>query len=248
MNDDLWRAYKNEGTKAQRDQLLEQYLPLVRYAAHRLAAGLPQSVDDGDLISYGVFGLIDAIEKYDPERGVKFETYAMARVRGAILDELRSIDWVPRSVRAKARAIDKAHTKLEGELHRTPTDTEIAAELEVTEEQLQAVLAQNASLSQASLDAILPSNGGDVVTLADTLADVGGDGPAGSYELTEIRARLAAAMNRIPERERLVLALYYRENLTLADVGVVLGVTESRVCQIHTKAIATAGTSASEVI
>ena len=160
-----------------------------------------------------MFGLIDAIDKFDPERGFKFETYAISRIKGAILDELRSIDWVPRSVRAKARALEKAYSKLEGELRRAPTDTELAGE----------VLAMGGER-------------GEAVTLGDTIAD-SGDGPVSRFEVEETRQLLASTINRLPEREKLVLTLYYYEGLTLAEIGGVLGVTESRVCQIHTKAV-----------
>jgi len=138
----LWAEYKDAGAREVRDQLIVHYSPLVKYVAGRVATGLPQNVDQADLVSYGIFGLIDAIEKFDLERGFKFETYAIARIKGNILDELRSIDWVPRSVRAKARAMEKAYSKLEGELHRTPSDSELADELDLTEVQLQTTLGQ----------------------------------------------------------------------------------------------------------
>src|SRR4029077_16807923 len=140
--EDLWSAYKTHATRDVRDQLIVHYSPLVKYVAGRVAVGLPQNVEQSDLVSYGIFGLIDAIEKFDPARGYKFETYAIARIKGAILDELRSIAWVPRSVRAKARALEKAYAKLESELHRSPTDEEVAAELDYTDEQLQTTLGQ----------------------------------------------------------------------------------------------------------
>src|SRR3954468_764634 len=133
----LWARYKADGERAIRDELIVHYSPLVKYVAGRVAVGLPQNVEQTDLVSYGIFGLIDALEKFDPSRGYKFETYAIARIKGAILDELRSIDWVPRSIRAKARAIEKAYSTLESQLHRTPSDTELAAELDLTDDQFQ---------------------------------------------------------------------------------------------------------------
>jgi RNA polymerase sigma factor for flagellar operon FliA len=189
-------------------------------------------------VSYGIFGLIDAIEKFDLERGYKFETYAIARIKGAILDELRSIDWVPRSVRAKARALEKAYSKLEGQLHRTPSDEEIAAEMGVTDDQLQTTLSQISFIGLVALDEMLSVGGerGESVSLGDTVAD-SGEGPVAAYEVEEMRQILADAINRMPEREKIVLTLYYYEGLTLAEIGQVLGVTESRVCQIHTKAV-----------
>jgi RNA polymerase sigma factor for flagellar operon FliA len=236
--DRLWAEYKASGDREARDRLIVHYSPLVKYVAGRVAVGLPQNVEQADLVSYGIFGLIDAIEKFDPARGYKFETYAIARIKGAILDELRSIDWVPRSVRAKARALEQAYAKLESELHRTPTDEELANELGLTDEQLQATLSQISFVGLVALDEMLTVGGdrGDSITLGDTIAD-SGEGPVGAYEVEEMRQILAEAVNRMPEREKIVLTLYYYEGLTLAEIGQVLGVTESRVCQIHTKAV-----------
>ncbi len=220
-----------------RDRLIVHYAPLVKFVAGRVAVGLPQSVDQADLVSYGIFGLIDAIEKFDPARGFKFETYAIARIKGNILDELRSIDWVPRSVRAKARSIEKAYSKLEGQLHRTPSEHELAAELDLTDSQLQSALSQISFVGIVALDEMLSSGDrGDGITLGDTIADQGA-GPVDAYEVEEMRSILGDAIARLPEREKVVLTLYYYEGLTLAEIGSVLGVTESRVCQIHTKAV-----------
>jgi RNA polymerase sigma factor for flagellar operon FliA len=224
----LWAAYKASAGRDTRDRLILHYSPLVKYVAGRVAVGLPQNVEQADLVSYGIFGLIDAIDKFDPSRGFKFETYAIARIKGAILDELRSIDWVPRSVRAKSRAIEKAYAKLEGELHRTPSDAELATELTMSEDQLQSTLNQISFIGLVALD--------ESMTLGDTVAD-SGESPSAAYEVEEMRHILADAINRMPEREKIVLTLYYYEGLTLAEIGQVLGVTESRVCQIHTKAV-----------
>ncbi len=233
----MWDGYKAAGTREVRDQLILHYSPLVKYVAGRVAVGLPQNVEQSDLVSYGIFGLIDAIEKFDPARGFKFETYAIARIKGAILDELRSIDWVPRSVRAKARAIEKAYGKLESELHRTPNDDELALELDMSDTQLQATLNQISFIGLVALDEMLSSGDRtDTMTLGDTVADQG-EGPVAAFEVEEMRQILAEAINRMPEREKIVLTLYYYEALTLAEIGQVLGVTESRVCQIHTKSV-----------
>jgi RNA polymerase sigma factor for flagellar operon FliA len=236
--DRLWVDYKSARDQHVRDQLLLHYSPLVKYVAGRVAVGLPQNVEHADLVSYGIFGLIDAVEKFDPERGYKFETYAIARIKGAILDELRSIDWVPRSVRAKARALEKAYAKLEGQLHRTPSDEEVAAELGLSDDQFQALLGQLSFVGLVALDELLSVSGerGESMTLGDTIPDAG-EGPVGAYEVEEMRQLLAESINRMPEREKIVLTLYYYEGLTLAEIGQVLGVTESRVCQIHTKAV-----------
>jgi RNA polymerase sigma factor FliA len=236
--DRLWTAFKADGDQKDRDALIVHYSPLVKYVAGRVAVGLPQNVDQSDLVSYGIFGLIDAIEKFDLERGYKFETYAIARIKGAIIDELRSIDWVPRSVRAKARNLEKAYSKLESSLHRTPTDAELAEELDLTDQQLQQTFSQISFIGLVALDETLSGAGdrGETMSLGDTVADAS-PGPVASYEVEEMRQILADAINGMPEREKIVLTLYYYEGLTLAEIGQVLGVTESRVCQIHTKSV-----------
>ncbi|GMU78352.1 MAG: RNA polymerase sigma factor WhiG [Acidimicrobiia bacterium] len=235
----LWREYKAEAAGDARERLILHYSPLVKFVAGRVAAGLPQSIEQADLVSYGIFGLIDAIDKFDPDRGFKFETYAISRIKGAIIDELRSIDWVPRSVRAKARAVERAYSKLENELKRTPDDHEVAAELGMSEPELAQVLSQVSFVGLVALDELLAAGGSDrggSSTLGDTIPDRAHD-PVEAFEIDEMKHLLADAVNRMPDRERLVLTLYYFEGLTLAEIGGVLGVTESRVCQIHTKAI-----------
>ena len=234
----LWAEYKASGSREARDRLIVHYSPLVKYVAGRVSTGLPQNVEQADLVSYGIFGLIDAIDKFDLERNIKFETYAIARIKGAILDELRSIDWVPRSVRAKARAVEKAYTKLEGQYLRTPTDAEVATELDMTERELQQVFNQISFVGLIALDEMLLGSGerGESTTLGDTIADKA-DGPVALFEVEEMKQILAGAINRLGDREKIVLTLYYYEGLTLAEIGDVLGVTESRVCQIHTKAV-----------
>ncbi|HTT89063.1 MAG TPA: RNA polymerase sigma factor WhiG [Acidimicrobiales bacterium] len=234
---ELWAEYKRTGSKALRDRLIVQYSPLVKYVAGRVSVGLPHTIEQSDLVSYGIFGLIDAIEKFDHQRSIKFETYAITRVKGAIIDELRSIDWVPRSVRAKARAIERAYAKLEAEQLRTPTDAEVARELGLSEEELQGQFSQISFVGIVALDEVLAGGDrGESTTLGDTLADRG-DGPMQAFEVEEMKQILAGAINRLGDREKIVLTLYYYEGLTLAEIGQVLGVTESRVCQIHTKAV-----------
>lgn len=235
---DLWAGYKRDGDQHRRDQLILHYSPLVKYVAGRLSGGLPQRVEQADLVGWGVFGLIDAIDKFDPERGIKFETYAMTRVKGAILDGLRSIDWAPRSVRAQARAIETAMAHLNSTLRRTPTDDELAAELQMTDEQLQEALLRISFVGLAQLDQALPGMGdrGEAATLGDTVPERG-PGPVALFEVTEMRNLLADAVDGLPEREQMVLGLYYYEDLTLAEIGGILGVTESRVCQLHTRAV-----------
>ncbi|MCL6091643.1 MAG: RNA polymerase sigma factor WhiG [Actinobacteria bacterium] len=235
--DELWADYKRTGSPALRDQLIVRYSPLVKYVAGRVSVGLPSTIELGDLVSYGIFGLIDAIEKFDNQRAVKFETYAITRIKGAIIDELRSVDWVPRSVRAKARAIEKAYAKLEAQLLRTPSDTEVAAELGISEAELQGQFSQISFVGIVALDEVLAGGDrGESTTLGDTIPDRH-DGPMAAYEVEEMKQILASAINRLGDREKIVLSLYYYEGLTLAEIGQVLGVTESRVCQIHTKAV-----------
>ena len=235
---ELWREYKTTHNQEARNRLVLQYSPLVKYVAGRVGSGLPHSVEQSDLVSYGMFGLIDAIDKFDPDRGNKFETYAITRIRGAIIDELRSIDWVPRSARAKARAVEKTYAKLENDLLRTPTDAEVAEAMGTTEEDLQALFAQISFFGIVALEETLSvgPERADSVTVADTIPDAG-IGPVAAFEEGETRRMLVAAINRLPEREKVVLALYYYESLTLGQIGQILGITESRVCQIHTKAV-----------
>lgn len=237
QTDALWRRFKASGDRALRDQLILRYSPLVKYVGGRVAAGLPSHVDRSDLVSYGMFGLIDAIEKFEPGRGHRFETYAISRIRGSMMDELRRMDWVPRSVRTRSRRIEEAIAELENELHRSPTDRELAERLGLRLEQLQRILGQISMTGLAALDQTLSAGEADEsLTLGDTIAD-DADGPSDVFESTETRRRLRDAVLALPERERLVLGLYYYEGLTLAQIGEVIGVTESRVCQIHTKSV-----------
>jgi RNA polymerase sigma factor for flagellar operon FliA len=233
----LWTDYKDTGSREARDRLIVHYSPLVKYVAGRVSAGLPQNIEQADLVSYGIFGLIDAIDKFDTGRQIKFETYAIARIKGAIIDELRAIDWVPRSVRAKARAVEKAYSTLEASLHRTPTDAEVAEQMQISVGELQTIFNQVSFVGLVALDEMLSGGErGESSTLGDTLPDRG-EGPVAAFEVEEMKQILASAINRLGDREKIVLTLYYYEGLTLAEIGEVLGVTESRVCQIHTKAV-----------
>jgi len=211
----------------------------VRYVAGRVSSGLPPSVEFAELVSYGVFGLIDAIDKYDHKRGVKFETYAIARIKGAMIDELRADDWVPRSIRSKAREIEQAYLSLESELLRVPTDEEVAEKLQLTTEEYANVLSKMSFMSLVALDELWTVSGDkpDRISLADTVEDVKVKDPSQTFELEEMKDMMASSINRLPERERIVVTLYYYEGLTMKEIGEVLSVTESRVCQMHTKAI-----------
>ncbi len=228
--DALWTEYKKTGARALRDQLIIHYAPVVKYVAGRVSVGLPRHVDEADLASY-------AIERFEPQRNIKFETYAIPRIKGAIIDELRSIDWVPRSVRAKARAVEQSYSKLEATLHRTPTDAEVAADLEMTDAEFQTALRKISFVGVVALDEVF--RGGDRSdrsTLGETLPDSTA-GPMDTFEVKETKEALVRAVSQMAEREKTVLTLYYYEGLTLAEIGDILGVTESRVCQIHTKAV-----------
>jgi RNA polymerase sigma factor FliA len=221
--DHSWQRWWTQRDVRARERLIVHYSPLVKFVAGRLGAGLPNSVDVGDLVGSGVFGLMDAIDRFEPDRGVKFETFAIPRIRGAILDGLRSLDWVPRSVRTRSRAVQEAMANLETRLQRSPTDDELAEELGVTLDELQRWLANIAVASVGPLDHV-------VIAGAEP-------GPHAAVEDAELRHTMRHEVRRLPERERTVLALYYDEGLTLSEIGEILGVTESRVSQIHTKAV-----------
>jgi RNA polymerase sigma factor FliA len=237
--DELWRSYKTTGDERLREQLILHYSPLVKYVAGRVSVGLPPNVEQADFVSSGVFGLIDAIEKFDPARAIKFETYAITRIRGAMIDELRALDWIPRSVRQKARAIERAYATLEASLRRTPSESEVAEEMGIALEELHGVFSQLSLANVVALEELLHAGGegGDRLSLMDTLEDTAADNPVEVAEDRELRRLLARAVNTLPEREKTVVTLYYYEGLTLAEIGEVLGVTESRVSQIHTKSV-----------
>jgi len=235
----LWRRYKDDGDDRARERLVLAYSPLVKYVAGRMSSGLPAHVEDSDLISYGLLGLISAIERFDTSRDIKFETFAIARIKGSIIDELRSLDWVPRSVRARARQIEKTNATLEHKLRRAPTDQEMAEALGTSVDDFQESLTKISNSSVVALDELwtVSDASGDQVSLLDTIQDPNAIDPAQEMDASEMKDRLAEAIARLPEREKLVVALYYYENLTLREIGEVLGVTESRVSQLHTKAV-----------
>jgi RNA polymerase sigma factor FliA len=219
---DLWRRYKDDRDPKARERLVLAYSPLVKYVAGRMSSGLPSHVEEADLISYGLLGLISAIERFEPEREIKFETFAITRIKGSIIDELRSIDWVPRSVRAKARAIERAYSKLENEQKRTPDDREVASELGITDGELAQTLSQISFVGLVALDELRAAGGagdrGSATTVGDMLSDRRHD-PVEAFEVDEMKTLLADAINRMPDRERLVLTLYYYEGLTLSEIG-----------------------------
>ncbi|MEM9514420.1 MAG: FliA/WhiG family RNA polymerase sigma factor [Actinomycetota bacterium] len=227
-----WTRWLNRRNPSARDHLIVHYSPLVKFVAGRVGAGLPSSVDPGDLVSSGVFGLIDAIERYDPERGVKFETFAVPRIRGAVYDGLRQLDWVPRSVRSRARNVERAFSELEHELGRSPTDDELATHLHISPEELARWLAAIASTTVGPLDRAIAAGAEPAAAEGP-----GSESPAAVIEDRELSRVMRDEIRKLPDRPKLVLSLYYDEGLTLAEIGEVLGVTESRVSQIHTKAV-----------
>ena len=234
---EFWERFKSESDERAREGLILHYSPLIKFVAGRVGVGLPRNVEQSDLISYGMFGLIDAIDKFDLTRNIKFETYAVNRIRGAILDELRALDWVPRSVRARAREIQRSLDELEHNLKRSVTEDELADHMGISLATLQEQLGEIAGLGFVALDELLDPSERGSATVGDLLSDARVGAPGESFEKQETRYFLTDAINRLPERERLVVTLYYYEGLTLAEIGLVLGVTESRICQIHTKSV-----------
>jgi RNA polymerase sigma factor for flagellar operon FliA len=228
--EELWAAYLAEPTRALRDRLVVHYTPLLRAVAHRLGSALPSYIEAADLVQCGVFGLIDAVERFDPERCPRFESYAVPRIRGAILDELRAQDWVPRTVRGRVRELERAQERLEARLQRAATDVELAEEIGLPVQEVRSLGRQRQMISVEALD----ENSGGV---SEVLADDGAPDPVAVVQATETLRQLAAAVEQLGERDRTVVRLYYLENRTLAEIGRLLGVTESRVCQLHTRLV-----------
>ena len=220
------------------EQVIKEYAPMIKYVANRIALRLPPQIEVDDLISVGVLGLIDAIEKFDPHRGAKFKTYAEFRVRGAILDELRSMDWVPRSVRQKASSLDTVCQKLQAQMGRPPEDEEIAKEMGISIDELFETLNETQNMPMLSLEDLgISRDEGDTRSLLDCLAGKADSDPQVQLRLSELKGIIAKAIDTLPEKERLMVSLYYYEELTMKEIGEVLGITESRVSQIHSKAV-----------
>ena len=233
-----WLEYKKTRNPKLRDSFIRQYAPLVRYVAGKVAMGLPQNVDYDDLVGFGVFGLIDAIDKFDPEKHVKFKTYAVTRIRGAIFDELRAIDWVPRSVRQKSREVEEAIVNLESRLGRQVSDHEIAGELGMSEEDFNDTMLKISGTSMLSLnDVWYTGDENDKVSIVESIESPQTLNPDNIVEREVVRKVIIEALQELPEKEKKVLILYYYEDLTLKEIGKVLEVTESRISQLHTKAI-----------
>lgn len=235
---DLWKLYKENNDPKIREHFIKQYAPLVKYVAGKVAMGKPSNIEYDDLVGYGVFGLIDAIGKFDPGKNVKFKTYAVTRIRGAIYDELRSIDWVPRSIRQKAKDVENAIKTIEERTDRTAKDEEIAAELNIDLREFYLLMTKISGTSLISLSETLYSGSdNDKIAIIDTIESPQSFNPAFEVEREEVKNIIVNAINELPEKEKKVLVLYYYEDLTLKEIGEVLDVTESRVSQLHTKAI-----------
>jgi len=234
----LWKEYRRTKSMEIRDRLILHYSPLVKYVAGKVSVNLPSHIEQADLVSYGILGLIDAIDKYDLDKQTKFETYALPRIRGAIIDELRSLDWVPRSLRSKSRQLERVYVTLENKFKRVPTDEEVAEELEISVDELQKTLLDLSQTSVVALEELWNvGEKGDTLSLLETLEDKKAAEPGVAFEKEELKAILAQAIENLPQREKMVIVLYYYHNLTLKEIGEVLGVTESRVCQMHSRAV-----------
>ena len=235
---ELWEQSQGPLRQEARRDLVDIYARIVKYVAGRMAIGLPHYVEFNDLISAGLLGLIQAIDNFDHERGIKFETYAIPRIRGSILDELRSQDWFPRSLRRKAKQLEEAYAVLETQLGRPATDAEVAKKLNIKVEELDSMVGEVSIATIMSLDADTAGDDRDNSTsLGDYLADVNNEDVEQILAKQEMKDLIRTRMSELPEKEQLVLVLYYYEELTLKEIGEILDVTESRVCQIHTKAI-----------
>ena len=233
----LWEVYVQTKNPAIKEKLLIHYLPVVKYVVGRMIVNLPNSVSYDDMVSAGTMGLLAAIDRFDPALGVKFETYVVPRIRGAILDELRALDWVPRSIRSKARKLEKAIMTVEAQLGRTATAEEIAKELQMDLEEYEEMLSKISGNVIFSLDREIIDSGEGTGSLYDLIRNARSEDPSQQLEEEELQNMLVEFLNSLPENEKLVLALYYYEDLTLKEIGLVMNVSESRVSQIHTKAI-----------
>lgn len=234
----MWHQYNKTKSRELRDEFVKRYLYLVKYVAGRISIALPSNIEFGDLVSYGILGLFDAIEKYDVDQGNKFETYAVTRIRGSVMDELRKLDWAPRLLRKKAREVEKQCKELEENLGRVATDDEIAKKLKISFGALNQLYGELSSTTFLSLDEVWQNDSGNKpISRLQTIEDSLVTNQYQHLQRQEIAEALSDAIDSLPEKERLVIILYYYENLTLKEIGMVLNVSESRICQIHTKVV-----------
>ncbi|MDI6703097.1 MAG: RNA polymerase sigma factor WhiG [bacterium] len=235
--EEIWKQYKKTGDPKLREELIIRYAPMVKYIAGRIAVSTPPSIEYDDLVSYGVLGLIDAIERYDPKHGSKFKTYATSRIKGSIFDELRLLDWVPRQIRRRSKQLEGVYAELESKYGRAVRDEEVAEELGIGVEELQNLITSVSGTSLISLEDMKHLGDDDEVAMFSTIENPETQNPEAILEKEEVKNLLVEAINRLPQKEREVITLYYYEELTLKEIGEVLGVTESRISQLHTKAI-----------
>lgn len=235
----LWIQYKENGSIEARDELILIYASLVKYVANRLAINLSSLVEVDELISNGIEGLIDALEKYDYKRNIKFETYAITRIRGSMIDGLRAMDWVPVSLRQKSKELEKNYSKLEARLGRSASDVEIAEEMGISTKELSSLLREVAATTVISLDDFLPGEDGEdsKKRMVDLLEDHDAVDALEMAEFIEVKETLSKSISRLPAKEKEVVSLYYYEGLTLKEIGALLNLSESRISQLHTKAI-----------
>lgn len=234
---ELWQLFFNNPNVENREKLILSYAPLIKYCAQRVYQGLPSTVDFDDLLSYGSFGLIDAINKYNPKLNTNFEGYAVLRIRGAIIDGLRKMDWAPQSLRRKAKEIEKTYFYLEQKLGRSPSDYEVAEHMGISEIQLEKHLQDVGNLSVISLEQPIDNTDNDLLTLSDLLVDSKSPNPTQNLEMNELKEYLANALTKLTEKEKLIITLFYYEELTIKEISKILELTEGRISQIHKKAI-----------
>lgn len=235
----LWLNYKHKQDEEARQELINRHLHLVKYIASRMVVHLPPMVELDDLISYGVFGLLDAIEKFDYRRGVKFETYAYTRIKGAVLDGLRAMDWLPQSLRKQAKEVEAAYWQLYHQDGRPPSDDQVAQSLGLSSEEYGQLSQRLSSTTILSLEDVLGSgdDGDGSISLRDLLADPESPDPLAAVQLSEAKERLAAAIAALPERDQLIISLYYYEGLTVKEIAEIMDLSASRISQIHTRAV-----------
>jgi RNA polymerase sigma factor for flagellar operon FliA len=234
---ELWKKYHKRATTKVENALVEQYLPLVATVLGRLAMNLPDHVDQDDLRSAGLVGLLQAMRNFDPKSGTSFETYARVRIRGSMLDELRRMDWVPRTIHEKARKVQRMIVELEQKHGRTPTEREMAKALDLSGDEYSELLEEIRPAAFVCLDAVCSSENGDSGSLYEVISDGAEEGPAEETSKNELKRIILARLKDLPEMQRKVLALYYGEDLRLREIAEAFGVTESRICQIHAQAI-----------
>ncbi|GAB6098873.1 RNA polymerase sigma factor WhiG [Halanaerocella petrolearia] len=235
--DVLWQKYKQSNSQAAKEELILRYIPLIKHIASKIIITIPDKFNFEDLVNYGVLGLIDAMDRFDPSRGIKFSTYAHPRVKGAIYDELRKLDWVPTSIRRKSKEFTQNIVRLENKLGRSPTDEEIKAEMELSQVEFKQLLSQINIPENVSLDRVISCQDNDQLKIKDLIKASNQYEPDNVFTYNEMKRILGQTINQLPDKEKLVVTLYYHEDLTLEEIGEVMDLTTARISQLHTKAI-----------